>query len=106
MIHQAENGNWTRHYAYDEKSLIEHGRASNRLSRTHLETKENPVLEPYLYDAHGNIIQMPHLPVMRWDFMDRLAASARQVVGQGAAETTFYVYDAAGQRVRKVTEKR
>ena len=49
---------------------------------------------------------MPHLPVMQWDFMDRLAASARQVVNDGASETTFYQYDAAGQRARKVTERR
>ena len=106
MIHQAENGNWTRHYAYDEKSLIEHGRKSNRLSRTHLKTKENPVLEPYLYDARGNIIQMPHLPVMRWNFKDELSATSRQVVNEGAAETTHYVYDAGGQRARKITEGR
>jgi RHS repeat-associated protein len=106
LIHRAENGNWTRRYAYGEESTIEHGRMSNRLSRTHLEAKDNPVLEPYLYDAHGNIIQMPHLPAMLWDFMDRLAASVRQVVNTGAPETTFYVYDSGGQRARKVTETR
>ena len=31
--------------------------------------------------------------------------SARQVVNCGTPETTFYVYDAAGQRARKVTER-
>jgi uncharacterized protein RhaS with RHS repeats len=62
--------------------------------------------ERYLYDATGNVVQMPHLPVMQWDFMDRLAASARQVITDGASEATFYQYDAAGQRVRKVTERR
>ena len=62
--------------------------------------------ERYLYDARGNIVQMPHLPVMQWDFLDRLAASARQIVNDGASETTFYQYDAAGQRTRKVTERR
>jgi RHS repeat-associated protein len=106
MVHKAENGSWARHYAYDETSLLERSKRSNRLSRTYLKTNENPVLEPCLYDAHGDMIQMPHLPVMRWDFMDRLAASARQIVDHGTPETTFYVYDASGQRVRKVTEKR
>jgi RHS repeat-associated protein len=62
--------------------------------------------EHYLYDANGNIIQMPHLPMMRWDFMDRLVSSARQVVNSGASEITFYQYDSAGQRVRKVNERR
>jgi RHS repeat-associated protein len=106
MVHKAENGNWTRRYAYGEESLIERGPASNRLSRTYLEAKDNPVLESYLYDANGNVVQMPHLPAMRWDFMDQLAASARQVVDSGSPETTFYVYDSGGRRARKVTERR
>jgi hypothetical protein len=45
---------------------------------------------------------MPHLPVMQWDFMDRLAASVRQVTNGGASETTYYSYDAAGQRVYRL----
>jgi RHS repeat-associated protein len=105
MIHRAENGNWTRRYTYHEVSLIEPARKSNRLSRTHLEGSGNPVLEPCLYDANGNITQMLHLPVMQLDFMDQLAASARQVVKCGRPETTYYVYDSARQRARKVTER-
>ena len=43
---------------------------------------------------------------MEWNFKDELQASARQVVcnDNNPPETTFYVYDANGQRVRKVTE--
>ena len=48
---------------------------------------------------------MPHLTLMQWDFKDQLSATSRQVVNDGTAETTYYVYDAAGQRVRKVTER-
>ena len=48
---------------------------------------------------------MPHLPQMRWDFHDQLCATSRQVVNEGVPETTYYVYDADGQRVRKVTER-
>ena len=48
---------------------------------------------------------MPHLPLMRWNHLDQLEASARQVVNGGTPETTYYVYDGAGQRVRKVTER-
>ncbi len=105
MTHRADSGSWSRHYAYEEGSLLEPGTFSNRLSRTHLQTRSVPAFEPYLYDAHGNIVQMPHLPVMQWDFMDRLATSARQVVNCSRPETTFYVYDGAGQRARKVTER-
>jgi RHS repeat-associated protein len=59
----------------------------------------------YEHDDHGNMIQMPHLPLMRWDFKDQLQATSRQVVNDGTPETTYYVYDAGGQRVRKVTER-
>ncbi|WP_051034209.1 SpvB/TcaC N-terminal domain-containing protein [Streptomyces sp. SS] len=57
----------------------------------------------YVHDAHGNTTRMPHLPLMRWDHGDRLAATARQVVNDGTPETTHYVYDSAGERVRKLT---
>ena len=49
--------------------------------------------------------QMPHLPLMEWNFKDQLSATSRQVVNDGAPETTYYVYDASGQRARKVTEE-
>ena len=48
---------------------------------------------------------MPHLPLMQWNFKDELSATSRQVVNAGAPETTYYVYDAGGQRVRKITER-
>ena len=51
------------------------------------------------------MITMPHLPTMRWNDRDRLEASSRQVVEEGTPETTWYVYDASGQRVRKVTNR-
>ncbi len=50
--------------------------------------------------------RMPHLPVMQWTFLDQLRASSQQVVNDGTPETSYYVYDAAGTRVRKVTERR
>ena len=34
-----------------------------------------------------------------------MSATSRQVVNDGTPETTYYVYDAGGQRVRKVTER-
>lgn len=58
----------------------------------------------YSYDAHGNMTSMPNLPVLSWDFKDQLHSSQQQVVNNGVGERTYYVYDASGQRVRKVTE--
>ncbi|AFZ22068.1 SpvB/TcaC N-terminal domain-containing protein [Allocoleopsis franciscana] len=107
MIHQAVTGGWTRHYAYNEASLIEIGKVNNRLSRTSLPGDLPGVLSArYEYDAHGNMTQMPHLPLMQWDEHDQLQASSKQVVSNGGTpETTYYIYDASGQRVRKVTER-
>ena len=103
---------WTRSYAYAETSLIEDGsggallKASNRLSSTTVNMNgNNPVVDPYLHDAHGNMIRMPHLSAqpdlnMHWDYRDQLR---RTDLGGGG--TAYYAYDAAGQRVRKVWEK-
>jgi RHS repeat-associated protein len=106
FIHQAANGNWTRAYAYNEASLIEPGKQSNRLSSTTVGQKT----EPYPYDAHGNMTSMPHLTLMQWNYKDQLSATARQAVNDNpppntVPETTFYVYDASGERVHKVTER-
>jgi RHS repeat-associated protein len=88
---------WTRSYAYNEPSLLEPAtQKSNRLSFTQI-GEGTP--EPYTYDAHGNMTAMPHLPTLRWDFKDQLT----QVDLQGG--TAYYVYDAGGQRVRKVVER-
>lgn len=102
---------WTRTYTYDEPSLIENGtggtllKTSNRLTSTTV-GNHNPQVERYLYDAHGNMIRMPHLggvypsPNMHWDFRDQL----RQT-DLGGGGTAYYVYDSSGGRVRKVWEK-
>ena len=106
LIHQAVNGTWTRAYTYKEASLIEAAKNSNRLSSTTV----GSATELYTHDAHGNMTSMPHLTLMQWDFKDQLSATSRQAVNatpppDKVPETTFYVYDAGGQRVRKVTER-
>jgi RHS repeat-associated protein len=97
-------GNWTRLYNYNEPSLLEPAKQNNRLSSTSV----GQVTEAYEYEGpaglHGDITSMPHLPLMQWDFHDKLQASSRQVAADGAREITWYVYDGSGQRVRKVTE--
>jgi RHS repeat-associated protein len=93
---------WTRTCGYHEASLLETAKTNNRLSSSMVGS--GPI-ETYAYDVHGNVTAMPHLPLMKWDFHDQLQATARQVVTSGTPETTWYVYDATGQRVRKVTER-
>ena len=106
MVHRAgPSGNWTRNYFYDEASPLETGWTTNRLRRTELKSNAGAAAEPYRYDVHGNIIQMSHLPVMAWDFRDQLSVTSPQVTHADAPEMTYYVYDATGQRARKVTER-
>ena len=102
---------WTRSYAYNETSLIEDGtggipqKTSNRLSNT-VVAGVSPALERYDHDDHGNMTFMPHLggshpeANMHWDHRDQLCRA--ELSGGG---TSYYTYDADGQRVRKVIER-
>lgn len=107
------NTGWTRTFHYDETSQLEPLAHSNRLSRTVIGgvTTETYSAGGNGYDAHGNMLRMPHLQVMEWDFKNELQMIQRQAVNaqdldgvQHHGERTWYVYDANGQRVRKVTE--
>jgi RHS repeat-associated protein len=115
MIHRGSgpaNPGWTRAYAYDEASQLQHGRHSNRLTSTTIgATTATYSSGGDGYDAHGNMRRMPQLHVMQWDFKDHLQMTQRQAVNaddedgvRHQGERTWYVYDASGQRVRKVTE--
>jgi RHS repeat-associated protein len=95
---------WTRAYGYAEPSLLEPDRASNRLTSVSDPGDEAP--QRFTYDQHGNTTSMPELACLRWNHREQLQATARQAVGNGGTpETTWYVYDPAGRRVRKVTER-
>lgn len=105
MVHQVASGGWTRRYSYQEPSLIAASETNNRLSATSVpgDSPAGPYTARYRYDEHGNMTRMPHLPEMTWDTYDRLQSTARQVMGTGTPETTYYTYDAGGQRLRKIT---
>ncbi|TXH37733.1 MAG: insecticidal toxin complex protein [Burkholderiaceae bacterium] len=93
LTHSAGAGNYTRTYRYEA--------ATNRLSQTEIGA------DTYSYDhhpAHGFIRSMPHLSLMGFNHRDELAATARQVIAAGTPETTWYVYDHEGHRIRKVTD--
>ena len=96
MVHVAANGNWTREYSYQSTSQLEPGKFNNRLTGTE-------VVSPgvtYTHDVHGNMITMPHLSQLIWDFKDQLTN-----VTLGAGEQAYYQYSASGERIRKVRER-
>jgi RHS repeat-associated protein len=98
LTHQSPSGGWNRRYSYTADD--------NRLMATSMpgDPTAGPYSAKYSYDANGNMTGMPHLTTLEWDFKDQLHASQRQVVGNNApGEKTYYIYDSAGHRVRKVT---
>jgi len=102
---------WTRAYDYSEASQLEPGQPSNRLTATTIgATTGTYSSDGDGYDPHGNLLRMPQLQTMQWDFRDHLSMTCRQPVDAADAdgtdrkgERTYYTYDAAGERVRKVT---
>lgn len=97
---------WTRQYFYEEPSSIQSGHTSNRLTRTSI----GGVMQEYQYDndvgRHGCMTSIPGYSRLGWDSEDRLHSFSTQRVSEGSTpETTWYVYDAEGTRVRKVTER-
>jgi len=103
---------WTRGYTYDESSLIETARRSNRLTSTTIAG----AVEVYShtgdgYDEHGNQLRMPQVTAIEWSYKDELRMASRQTVNADdadgtahAGERTWFIYDASGQRVRALTE--
>jgi RHS repeat-associated protein len=110
MAHQVGPGGWTRRYSYTEPSQIVATETGNRLSSTSLpgDPAGGPFSGTYTHDQDGNMTAMPHLASLTWDEDDRLRSTARSPGGAGAAggtpQTSYYVYNGAGQRVRKATD--
>ncbi|MEI6767164.1 MAG: RHS repeat-associated core domain-containing protein, partial [Bacteroidota bacterium] len=78
---------WTREYYYN---------SNNNYLLSHIQNQTPP---DYTYDAHGNMLTMPHLSAMEWDFKDRLIKTTQ------GTESTYYRYNSSGERSRKITEK-
>jgi RHS repeat-associated protein len=93
LAHAAPGAGFTRTYTYEA--------ATNRLRATVVGADTYPLDH---HPTHGFIRSMPHLPVMAYDHRDQMASSATQIVNAGTPETTWYIYDHDGRRIRKVTD--
>jgi RHS repeat-associated protein len=103
LRHSANGGSWTRTYHYTATSLLEPTRQSNRLTKTTIGNGATSS-ETYSYtDAQGHDVNgcltASNAMEMLWDFKDQL-----HQVDLGGGGTAYYVYDASGQRVRKVVD--
>ena len=90
MQHAADGGDWTRRYVYEEDG-------NRLLANSGPEDAADQHSHTYGYDVHGNMTSMPHLSEVQWDFADRM-----QSADLGGGGTAYFVYDAGGERVRKV----
>ena len=93
IVHHVGGAGWTRNYAYKSDS--------NRLDATSIPGSPLNLTARYSYDPHGSMTSMPHLAVMDWDYADRLQHTTKLASATDTQET-FFAYDAAGERVRKV----
>ncbi len=90
---QASQGKWTRDYCYQTNPS---GIPVNNYLLKHSATQTQ---DDYTYDAHGNMLSMPHLSSMVWDYKDQLTSA-----GNGTF-ASYYQYDAQGTRTRKTVSK-
>ncbi len=103
MHHITDGGNWTRSYQYNNNDA---DRIDLDINTTAI--KNNQLLATtvgndttrYAHDVHGNMLNLPHLQEMIWNYKDQL-----QQVDLGGGGNAFYVYDSTGQRIRKVIER-
>ncbi len=100
LRHIASGANWTQHYHYEYQDDPDNN--TNRLKSINMpgDPDIGPYSAIYQHDLHGNMIKMPHLDELAWNFMDQLV---KVILGGGGI--AFYVYGLSGRRIRKVIER-
>jgi RHS repeat-associated protein len=89
--HISKNSSWTRTFEYDNNNNL-----NNRLTKTTIGGDDYN----YTYDPHGNMVGLETILNEVWDFMDHFKEA-----DLGGGGNAYYVYDAGGQRVRKVIKR-
>lgn len=100
LKHVADKANWNQNYRYEYQD--DPNNKTNRLKSTSLpgDPDAGPYSAAYQHDLHGNMIKMPHLDELVWNFMDQLA-----MVNLGGGGFAFFVYGLGGRRIRKIVER-
>ena len=82
---------------------------SNRL--THLESRRSGVANPpvvaqtHFFDDNGNLIRENNARHFEWDYGDRMRVFRTQTENAEPTVHAHYLYDASGQRVKKLVRK-
>lgn len=111
--------NYTRHYTYDtggNLTAIRHIAAESQRNFTreiHVDAAGNRWLPANMgpdpdygdyYDENGNITELEHLGGIAWNYRDNISSAVLLEREGGPNDAEYYVYDSAGQRVRRVKE--
>ena len=94
--HCAASGSWT--------NVTEVAPDSNRAMR--FTNREDNTLSPVAqYDQCGNLLALDNLRDMKWNYRNNLWRCDVIIRESGINDSDYYIYDAGGQRVRKITER-
>jgi RHS repeat-associated protein len=93
LQHQLNSGGFTRNF-----SLVAN---TNQLDTLQIGANTYQ----YQYDSNGNLIQENASRFFEWDHSDRLRSFHTQAGNKEPSIYTHYLYDAAGQRIKKITRK-
>lgn len=93
LQHTATNGSFTRALA-----LVN---ASNRLATM----TTGSTITPYVYDACGNMIDESTSRHFEWDHSNQMRVYRTQAANSEPSVHTHYLYNAEGQRVKKLVRK-
>jgi len=93
LAHQANGGGFTRDLALAP--------GGNRLATVRV----GDLVYDYTYDANGNLRRETTSRHFDWDYADRLRSFRSQAPGAEPSVHAHYLYDAAGQRVKKLVRK-
>jgi RHS repeat-associated protein len=111
--------NYTETYRYDESGNNVQIRKTNSVrTSTRNQTYEsdsNRILTSsagcagesgyqYRHDANGNIVGMPHLNEMIWNYANQLVEVETTINNNGTNNRSYYQYSGSGQRVCKINE--
>jgi RHS repeat-associated protein len=93
LQHTANGGSFTRAFSLSPQS--------NRLATLTI----GATTYDYTYDANGNLTQETASRHCEWDHSDRMRVYRTQVDGVEPSVHAHYLYDAGGQRVKKLVRK-
>jgi len=117
-------GNYTRRYTYDDSgnfislqhtgtnSFTRNFTVSERSNRAISDEMDGSVTVDSYFDEAGNLLQLEHLASISWNYRNNIASATiveRRIEDEEGnlvdiSDAEYYVYDAQGQRTRKVKE--